>query len=74
MFGRNIAQEYTVSRWFEKFQFGYFNIKNVTRGRTERKIYSDKLNAVVGANTSQSTHELAARFDPNIPTKLSYLK
>ncbi|XP_075862154.1 histone-lysine N-methyltransferase SETMAR isoform X2 [Microcebus murinus] len=74
VFGKDVANERTVRRWFEKFRCGDFNLENEPRGRPETKVDNDELKAVVEANPSQPTRELAARFDVSIPTILDHLK
>ncbi|XP_053428824.1 histone-lysine N-methyltransferase SETMAR-like [Nycticebus coucang] len=74
VFGKDVANERTVRRWFEKFRSGDFNLENKPRGRPETKVDNDELKAVVEANPSQPTQELAARFDVTIPTILDHLK
>lgn len=74
VFGKDVANERTVRRWFEKFRSGDFNLQNEPRGRPESTVDNDELKAAVEADTSQTTRELAARFDVTIPTILNHLK
>jgi len=74
IFGKDVANERTVRRWFEKFRSGDFDLENEPRGRPETKVDNDELKVVVEADTSQTTRELAARFDVTIPTILNHLK
>ncbi|CAK9796551.1 Histone-lysine N-methyltransferase SETMAR [Anthophora plagiata] len=74
VFGKDVANERTVRRWFEKFRSGDFDLQNEPRGRPESKVDDNQLKAVVEANPSETTRELAARFEVTIPTILSHLK
>ncbi|XP_023364045.1 glutamate-rich protein 6 [Otolemur garnettii] len=57
-----------------KFCSADFNLENESCGHPERKVDNEELRAVVEANPSQSTDELAARFDVTIPTMLDHGK
>ncbi|XP_025155728.1 histone-lysine N-methyltransferase SETMAR-like, partial [Harpegnathos saltator] len=74
VFGEDVANKRTVHRWFEKFRSGDFNVENEPCGRLETKVNNDELKAVVEADISQTTRELAARFNVTIPTILDHLK
>ena len=74
VFGEGVANERTVRRWFAKFRSGDFNLENELRGRPETKVNNDELKAVVEADTSQTTRQLASRFDVSIPTIIDHLK
>ncbi|CAK9813002.1 Histone-lysine N-methyltransferase SETMAR [Anthophora plagiata] len=74
VFGKDIANERTVHRWFEIFRSGDFDLQNEPRGRPESKVDDNQLKAVVEANPSETIRELAARFEVTIPTILSHLK
>lgn len=74
VFGEGATTKVTVGHWFEKFRSGNFCLDNEPRGRPESKIDDDVLKAVVEANPSQSTRELAAKFHVSIPTILHHLK
>nr|XP_012143994.1 PREDICTED: histone-lysine N-methyltransferase SETMAR-like [Megachile rotundata] len=52
----------------------YFDLQNEPRGRPESKVDDNQLKAVVEANQSETTCELAARYEVTIPTILSHLK
>ena len=41
VFGKDVANERTVRRWFEKFRSGDFDIQNEPRGRPESKVEDD---------------------------------
>lgn len=73
VFGENVANERTVRRWFKKFRSGDFSLENEPRGRPETKV-DDELKVAVEADTTQTTRELAAKFNVSIPTILDHLK
>lgn len=43
-------------------------------GKPKSKVGNDELKAAVEADTTQTTHELSARFDVSISTILNHLK
>nr|XP_020145200.1 calcium/calmodulin-dependent 3',5'-cyclic nucleotide phosphodiesterase 1C [Microcebus murinus] len=62
LFGKDVANELIVSGWLEKFHSGDFNLESEPCGQPETKVDNDELKAVVEANPSQPTCELAARL------------
>lgn len=67
-----VTKERRIRRWFEKFQSGDFNLQNGPRNRPESK--HDEVKAAVEADISQTTLEVAARFNVAIPKVLYRLK
>ncbi|KAK6046700.1 hypothetical protein COOONC_15795 [Cooperia oncophora] len=74
VFGEDAPNERTVRRWFAKFESGDFDLQNESRGRPECKLNNDELKAVVEADPTQSTRELAAKFGVCKVTISSHLK
>ncbi|XP_014772226.1 histone-lysine N-methyltransferase SETMAR-like [Octopus bimaculoides] len=56
VFGEDVANERTVSRRFEKFRSGDYNLENQPCSRPETNVDNDELETVVAADTSQTTH------------------
>ncbi|XP_039309205.1 histone-lysine N-methyltransferase SETMAR-like [Solenopsis invicta] len=73
IFGEDAVKEHIVRRYFEKFRSGNFNLENESPRQFESKM-NNKLKAVIKADTSQTKHELAARFGVTIPTITNHLK
>ena len=58
--GKNTVIDRKVERWFEKFRFGDFPLKNEPCGTPETTVESDALKALVEANSTVYTREIAA--------------
>ncbi|XP_050354867.1 uncharacterized protein LOC126776409 isoform X3 [Nymphalis io] len=64
LYGAGVAKESTVHFWFQRFHSGNFDLQNQPRGRPETKVENEELKAIVEADSSQSTSEIAAVFRP----------
>ncbi|RLU15321.1 hypothetical protein DMN91_012315 [Ooceraea biroi] len=73
VFGEGSTTKATVGNWFKNFRDGDFSLANEPRGRPKTKVDNDHLRAVVESDPSQSTRELASRFNVSIPTILVHL-
>ena len=73
MFGEGSTCHITVLFWFAKFCSGDFSLENKPHGRPQLKVNNDELKAIVESDTSQTTRELASKFDVSIPTILGHL-
>ncbi|RVE43070.1 hypothetical protein evm_012277 [Chilo suppressalis] len=62
VYGAGIAKESTVRFWFQCFRSGNFDLQNQPRGRPEIKVENEDLKAIVEADLSQSTSEIAVGF------------
>ncbi|KAL6433549.1 hypothetical protein ACFW04_006559 [Cataglyphis niger] len=71
-FGENTVNDRKVQRWFEKFWSSDFSLQNVPRERPKTTVKNDDLKALVEANPTVSTRELATRKSTAILT--FYLK
>ncbi|CAG9093900.1 unnamed protein product [Plutella xylostella] len=60
VYGDGVAKENTVRFWFQRFRSGNFDLQNKPRGRPETKVDNEELKAIVEADPSQTTSELAA--------------
>lgn len=74
VYGENCTNERTTRYWFSRFRSGNFDLKNEARGRPETLVNNDELKAIVEADETQSTAELAAAFDVSIKTILIHLR
>ena len=74
VFGRNVANEETVRRWFERFRSGDFSLENRPRGRPAIKINNDEWKTGMEEDTSQTMSALSDRFNVSISTVLDHLK
>lgn len=73
VYGANTTNERTTRYWFTRFRSGNFDLKNEPRGRPKTLVDNDELKAIVEADETQSTAELAAAFDVSIKTILVHL-
>ena len=74
MYGGGVAKENTVRFWFQRFRSGNFDLQNKPRGRLESKVDNEELKAIVDADPSQTTSELAAGCGVSDKTVLIHLK
>lgn len=74
VYGVNTTNERTARFWFQRFRSGNFDLKNEARGRPETVVDNEELKAIVEADDSQSTAELAAAFDVSIRMILVHLR
>lgn len=74
VFRSKVVNERMVQRWFQKFRAGDFCLQNMPRGKPETKVNQADLKAVVEKDPSQSTQELALKFNVSIPTIIDHLK
>ena len=74
VYGANTTNQRTTSYWFARFRSGNFDLKNEPRGRPKTLVDADELKAIVEADDTQSTAELAAVFDVSIKTILVNLR
>ena len=56
--------------WFARFRSGNFDLKNEPRGRPKTLVDNDELKAIVEADDTQSTAELAAAFDVSVQNNI----
>ncbi|CAG9793000.1 unnamed protein product [Diatraea saccharalis] len=73
VYGGCIAKENTVRFWFQRFLSGNFDLQNKSRGRPETQINNEELKAIVEADPSQTTSELAAGCGVSDKTVLIHL-
>lgn len=73
-YGEATAKENTVRYWFQRFRSGNFDLQNKPRGRPETQVDNEELKAIVEADPSQTTSELAAGFGVSDKTILIHLK
>ncbi|OAD62845.1 Histone-lysine N-methyltransferase SETMAR [Eufriesea mexicana] len=69
----NTVNHRKVQRWFEKFRSGDFSLQNDPRGRPKTSVKNDDLKALVEANSTVSTRELATRMNVDHTTILRHL-
>ncbi|XP_028036400.1 histone-lysine N-methyltransferase SETMAR-like [Bombyx mandarina] len=62
VYGAGVAKESTIRFLFQRFRSGNFDLQNQPRGRPETKVENEELKAIVEADPSQSTSEIAAGF------------
>lgn len=74
VYGPNTACINTVHYWFNRFKTGNFELKNEPRGRPVTIVDNDELKAIVEADPTQSTAELAAGFGVSVKTTLKHLR
>jgi histone-lysine N-methyltransferase SETMAR len=74
VYGGGVAKENTVRFWFQRFRSGNFDLQNKPRGRPETKVDNEELKAIVEADPSQTTSELAAGCGVSDKTVLIHLK
>ncbi|XP_071044536.1 histone-lysine N-methyltransferase SETMAR-like [Parasteatoda tepidariorum] len=75
VFGKDVANELTVRRWFIKFRCDCdFGLQNEQCWQPESKVDDNQLKGVVEENPSETTRELASRFEVTIPTILCLVK
>ncbi|CAG9131584.1 unnamed protein product [Plutella xylostella] len=74
VYGDGVAKENTVRFWFQHFRSGNFDLQNKPRGRPETKVDNEELKAIVEADPSQTTSELAAGSGVSDKTILIHLK
>ncbi|CAG9136399.1 unnamed protein product [Plutella xylostella] len=74
VYGDGVAKENTVRFWFQRFRSGNFDLQNKPRGRPETKVDNEELKAIVEADPSQTTSELAAGSGVSDKTILIHLK
>ncbi|XP_015174442.1 PREDICTED: histone-lysine N-methyltransferase SETMAR-like [Polistes dominula] len=72
-FGENTITDRKVQRWFEKFRSGDFSLQNEPRGRPQTTVKNDDLKALVEANQTVSTRELATKMEVDHTTILRHL-
>ncbi|XP_028030012.1 histone-lysine N-methyltransferase SETMAR-like isoform X1 [Bombyx mandarina] len=65
VYGMNTTNERTTRFWFQRFGHGNVDLKNEPRGRLKTKVDNDELKAIVEADQTQSTADLAAAFQMN---------
>ncbi|XP_045454794.1 histone-lysine N-methyltransferase SETMAR-like [Melitaea cinxia] len=73
VYGMNTTNDRTTRYWFARFRSGNFNLRNEPRGRPKMLVDYDELKAIVEADDSQTTAELAAAFKVTTKTRLAYL-
>ncbi|CAG9130688.1 unnamed protein product [Plutella xylostella] len=71
VYGDGVAKENTVRFWFQRFRSGNFDLQNKPHGRPETKVDNE---AIVEADPSQTTSELAAGSGVSDKTILIHLK
>lgn len=74
VYGPGTANERTVRFWFQRFSSGNFNLHNEPRGRPDTQVKNEELKAIVEADPSQTTSELAAAFGVSDKTILIHLR
>ncbi|CAF4830065.1 unnamed protein product [Pieris macdunnoughi] len=74
VYGGHVAKENTVRFWFQRFRSGNFDLRNKPRGRPETQVDNEVLKAIVEADPSQTTSELAAGCGVSDKTVLIHLK
>lgn len=74
VYGPGTASERTVRFWFDRFRSVNFDVINEPRGRPETKVDNDELKAIVEADSSQTTSELAAAFNVSDKTIFIHLR
>ena len=74
VYGANTTNQRTTCYWFARFRSGNFDLKNEPRGRPKTLVDNDELKAIVEADDTQSTAELAAAFDVSVKTILVHLR
>ncbi|KAJ0170190.1 hypothetical protein K1T71_014118 [Dendrolimus kikuchii] len=62
VYGGSVAKENIVRFWFQRFRSGNFDLQNKPRERPETKVDNAELKAIVEADPSQTTSEIAAGF------------
>ncbi|CAH2084588.1 unnamed protein product [Euphydryas editha] len=72
-YGANTTNDRTTSYWFTRFRSGNFDLRNDLRGRPKMLVDNDELKAIVEADDSQITPELAAVFEVSTKTILVHL-
>ncbi|CAH2098314.1 unnamed protein product [Euphydryas editha] len=74
VYGCDVVKENTMRFWFQRFRSGHFDLQNKPRGRPEIKVDNEKLKAIVEADPSQTTSEVAASCGVSDKTVLIHLK
>ncbi|KAJ0172710.1 hypothetical protein K1T71_011849 [Dendrolimus kikuchii] len=74
VYGGGVAKENTVRFWFQRFRSRNFDQQNKPRGRPETKVDNAELKAIVEADPSQTTSEIAAGCGVSDKTVLIHLK
>ncbi|CAH2103662.1 unnamed protein product [Euphydryas editha] len=62
VYGWNTTNDRITNYWFARFRSGNFDLRNEPRGRPKMLVDNDELKAIVEADDSQTTVELAAAF------------
>ena len=60
VYGDGAAKENTVRFWFQRFRSGNIDLQNKPRGRPKTKVDNEEVKAIVVADPSQTTSELAS--------------
>lgn len=63
VYGPNATNDSTVRRWFEDRRSGNLDFRDDSHGRSTSKVNNDNLKAILEADTSKSTVELAKGFN-----------
>ncbi|KAJ0182513.1 hypothetical protein K1T71_001882 [Dendrolimus kikuchii] len=71
---QNSLGKNTVRFWFQRFRSGNFDLQNKPRGWPETKVDNAELKAIVKADPSQTTSEIAAGCGVSDKTVLIHLK
>ncbi|KAL0893266.1 hypothetical protein ABMA27_014864 [Loxostege sticticalis] len=74
VYGAGVAKESTVRFWFQRFRSENFDLQNQPHRRPETKVENEELKAIVEADPSQSTSEIAAGFGVSDKTVFINLK
>ncbi|KAJ0183742.1 hypothetical protein K1T71_000165 [Dendrolimus kikuchii] len=72
--GRRLTHKEGMRFWFQRFRSGNFDLQNKPRGRPETKVDNAELKAIVEADPSQTTFEIAAGCGVSDKTVLIHLK
>ncbi|RVE49548.1 hypothetical protein evm_005776 [Chilo suppressalis] len=62
VYGAGVSKESTIRFSFQRFRSGNFDLQNQPRGRPETKVENEELKAIVVADPSLSTSEIAAGY------------
>ena len=75
MFRHGSTSYITVLFWFAKFRFEDFSLENELLAKSQPKVNSDGLKAIVESEIlSQTTRKIASKFCVSIPSILVHLR
>ncbi|CAH2103094.1 unnamed protein product [Euphydryas editha] len=70
VYGAKTTNDLTTRYWSARSHSGNFDLRNEPRGRPKMLVDNDELKAIVEADDSQTTAELAAAFEVSTKTIL----